>query len=231
MRITIALAACLAAGAAQAAGIGWTTGPSFGGPNGHQGILTNGTLVAAVDLGGTGGPIVVDPAGLNLSFTRVDSSFFPLSFADSFFGTPSDIGDTGWKAVIDTAEYANGDVTAPTFLSGLTPGRSYQVQFFSGRSYPGLQGRLLTYGDGLGNFSPTVSMGQNLFVSMVGSFVADGSTQTIVFDENVNLPTLNAYVLREVSPVPEPGAGAMALVGLLLTGHLVRRSRAARSAA
>lgn len=228
MRKTLALAAVLAAGTAQAAQITWTTGPSFGGPDGHDGILTNGALVEAIDLGSGGSPIVVDPGGLNLSFTRVDSPVFNASFADTFFGAVSNIGDAGWRAVIDTAEYStSGDVSAPGFLSGLTAGNTYQVQFFSGRAYSGLQGRLLKYGDGLGNFSPEVSMGQNLFVSMVGTFVADGATQHIVFDENTNLPTLNAYVLRDVTaPIPEPGTWALMLAGLAATTRLVRRTRA-----
>jgi hypothetical protein len=221
----ILLAAALtAAGAASAAQITWTTGPSFGGADGHEGILTNGTLVAAIDLGGTGAPIVVDPGGLNLSFTRALSPFLTITFSDSQFGTPNNIGDAGWKAVIDSAAYTTGDVSAPTFLSGLTVGTTYQVQFFSGRSYPGLAGRLLRYGDGLGNFSPEVSMGQNVFTSMVGTFVADATTQHIVFDENVNLPTLNAYVLRDVTaPIPEPGTWALMLAGLAVCGALARR--------
>ena len=52
MRTPIALAALatlMAAGTAHAAQITWTTGPSFGGPDGHLGILTNGTLVEAID--------------------------------------------------------------------------------------------------------------------------------------------------------------------------------------
>lgn len=220
----LVLALGLAAGTTHAAQITWTTGPSYGGANGHLGILTNGTLVEAIDLGGSGAPITVDPSGLNLTFTRVDSPLFALSFADSGFGTPNNIGDAGWKAVIDTAEYSGGIVSAPTFLSGLTVGQTYQVQFFSGRSYPGLQGRLLKYGDGLGNFSPEVSMGQNLFISMVGTFVADAATQHIVFQENTGLPTLNAYVLRDVTaPIPEPGTWALMLAGLAVTARLVRR--------
>lgn len=209
-----------------AAGITWTTGPSFGGATGHEGILTNGTLVAAIDLGATGSDIgktiTVDPTGLNLTFTRVDSPFFTNTFADSAFGTPSNIGDAGWKSIIDTAEFSNADVSAPTFLSGLTIGATYQVQFFSGRSYP-VVGRLLKYGDGQGNFSPEVSMAQNEFTSMVGTFVADGTTQHIVFDENVNFPTLNAYVLREVPAVPEPGTWALMVLGLAAVGVAGRR--------
>ena len=217
-----ALIAAAAPPPVEASSIDWVVGPSFGGALGHQGILTNGTLVQAIDLGGTGPSITVDPAGLNLTFTRVNSPFFDLSFADSGFGTPNNIGDAGWRAVIDSAEYSNGDVSAPGFLSGLTVGSTYQIQFFSGRSFPGLQGRLLTYGDGLGNFSPAVSMGQNVFTSMVGTFVADASTQAIAFDENVNLPTLNAYVLREVqAAVPEPGTWALMLAGV--AGLLARR--------
>jgi hypothetical protein len=222
----ILLAAALGvASAASAAPIEWTLGPGFGGPNGHQGILTNGTLVEAIDLGGTGSPITVDPTGLNLTFVRVDSPFFSAPFADSGFGTPNNIGDAGWSAVIDTAEYSSGVVSAPTFLSRLTIGATYQVQFFSGRSYPGLDGRLLQYGDGLGNASPAVSMGQNVFTSVVGTFVADASTQHIVFAENTSFPTLNAYVLREVAAIPEPGTWALMLAGLGVCGALARRRR------
>jgi hypothetical protein len=227
MKRSLVLIAVLAAGAASAAEINWALGPSFGGTNGHLGILTNGTLVQAIDLGGTGSAITVDPTGLNLTFTRVDSPAFNASVADSSFGFLNNIGDAGWKAIIDTAEYNSADVSAATFLSGLTAGNTYQVQFFSGRSYPGLDSRLLKYGDGLGNFSPAVSMGQNVFTSMVGTFVADAATQHIVFDENVNLPTLNAYVLRDVTaPVPEPGTWALLLAGLATTAGLARRRRA-----
>jgi hypothetical protein len=222
----IALLAC--AGPATSASISWATGPSAAGAAGHLAILTNGSLVEAIDLGGTGPAITVDPTGLNLVFTRVDSPFFTTTFADSLFGTPNNVGDAGWSAVLDTAEYSSGDVNASSFLSGLVPGSTYQVQFFSGRSYPNLDNRLLKYGDGLGNFSPEVSMGQNLFTSMVGTFTADATTQAIVFEENVGLPTLNAYVLREITPIPEPDGWALMLAGLAVIGPLLSRRAAGR---
>jgi hypothetical protein len=68
---------------AQAANISWAQGPTFGGANGHLGILTNGILVQAVNLtGSAGASVVVDPSGLNISFSTVDSPFFPNSFDD-----------------------------------------------------------------------------------------------------------------------------------------------------
>jgi len=61
----------------HAASVSWSLGPNFGGANGHQGILTNGRLVQAVNLTGqVQASVVVDPGGLNISFSNVDSPFF-----------------------------------------------------------------------------------------------------------------------------------------------------------
>jgi len=118
---------------------------------------------------------------------------------------------------------SGGNVNAPSFLSGLSVGATYQVQFFSGRSFPGVGNRSLAFGDGNGNFSPPISMAANSFVSVVGTFVADAATQHVTFNDSANLPVVSAYVLREVAPIPEPGTWVMLAAGLALLGAVAKR--------
>ena len=120
--VLLAAAALWAAGAAGAAQISWNAGPNFGGAHGQQGILTNGTLVQAVHLAGSsGGSIVVDPSGLDITFQNVNSPWFSSSFVDP----PNNIGDAGWSSVIRTFEWSGaGDVDATTYHRGRTVGES-----------------------------------------------------------------------------------------------------------
>ena len=212
----------LAAGSSSfAADIAWTTGPSFGSANGHLGILTNGTLVDAVHLlGSNAGSVTVDPAGLNLVFRNVDSPFFNTVFTDPGNG----IGDAGWAAVVRSFEWNSGsDVNALSFLSGLTVGATYQIQFFSGRSHPCCGDRTLIIGNGEGSVSAPISQAPLAFQSVVGTFIADATTQRFVFDDNSNNPSLSAYVLRDVTAVPEPGTWALMALGLAAVGVAGRR--------
>ena len=213
-------AALLPSAGSQAADITWSVGPNFGGADGHLGILTNGTLVAAVHTGGSTGPLeVVDPDGLALAFTPINSPSFSGAYGDPANG----IGDPVWSAIVAHLEWQSGqDVTAEGFLSGLTPGNTYQVQLFAGRSHPCCANRSQRFGDGNGHFSGSISFAPLSFVSIVGIFVADGPTQTIVFDDSTNNPALSAYVLREV---PEPGAAGQgaALAGLVTAAGVAWR--------
>jgi len=209
----LACVGLLLSAGAQAADITWSVGPTFGGADGHLGILTNGTLVAAVHTRGAAGPSeVVDPDGLALAFTPIDSPSFSGTYSDPANG----IGDPVWSAIVANLEWQSGqDVTAEGFLSGLTPGDRYQVQLFAGRSHTCCAARSQRFGDGNGNFSESISFAPLSFVSIAGTFVADGATQTIVFDDSTSNPVLSAYVLRDV---PEPGAARAwaALAGLAM---------------
>jgi hypothetical protein len=218
----LACAALLPSAGSQAADIIWSVGPTFGGVEGHLGILTNGTLVAAVHTRGSTGPLeFVDPDGLALAFTPIDSPSFSGTYGDPSNG----IGDPVWSAIVSDFEWQSGqDVTAEGFLSGLTLGHSYQVQLFAGRSFLCCADRSQRFGDGNGHFSESISFAPLSFVSIVGTFVADGATQTIVFDDSTNNPVLSAYVLRDV---PEPGAAGQwaALAGLVTAAGVARRRR------
>lgn len=210
-----------AAGAAQAANITWATGPAFNGPNGHLGILTNGTLVQAVNLNGAGGTDFTVGSGVNITFDSVNSPFFTTNFGSATGGGNT---DAGWAAILSTFEWQSGaNVTAPSFLSGLTTGNVYQVQLFTSRN-DGCCGRTHWYGDGNGNIS--TAKGDQSYLSVVGTFTADTATQTIEFFDSSLNPYLNAYVLRDLTPaIPEPGTYAMMLAGLGLLGFTVRRRK------
>jgi hypothetical protein len=212
---------------ASAASITWTAGPQFNGPNGHQGILTNGTLVEAVNLRGTAAsPIVVDPAGLNISFATVNSPLFSQSWSSATSGGNS---DPGWASIVNTFEWeAGSNVSATSFLSGLTVGSQYQLQLFAARN-DNCCSRTHSYGDGAGNVS--ASYADNSYTSVVGTFTADAATQTVQFFDSSRNPYLNAYVLRDLTaPIPEPGTWALMLAGLAGVGARARRRRASAPA-
>ena len=232
LSLAAACAALLAIPASsRAADIHWSVGPSFGGADGHLGILTNGTLVAAVHTRGSTGPVeIVDPSGLDIAFTPIDSASISATFTDPANG----IGDPIWSAIVAHFEWQAGqDVTATDLLTGLTPGATYQVQLFAGRSHSCCAGRTQRFGDGNGHFSAPISFEALSFVSIVGWFVADGTSQTLVLDDSTDNPCLSAYVLRDVTGLPEPDAGASAaLAGLagLSVQRRAARTRCARSA-
>lgn len=221
----ILLAAALTAGAAQvaaAADITWTTGPTFNGPNGHLGILTNGTLVEAINLAGVAGSnLTVDPGGLGIVFQTVNHGAFGNNFASAGGAGNS---DAAWASILNTFEWQSGaNVSDLDFLTALVAGHAYQVQFFAART-DCCGTRTATFGDGAGHLSAAIR--HDSYTSVVGSFVADGAVQAIDFIDSTGNPILNAYVLRDMTPVvPEPGTLALTLAGLAALAGIGRRHR------
>ena len=149
---------------AQAASITWSAGPTYNGASGHLGILTNGSLVQAVDLVGQNSTsLTVEPSGLNITFARVLYPFFGATYGSA---GPAGNTDAAWASIIGNFQWRVGsDIDAANFLSNLTVGRQYQVQFFSSRN-DGCCSRTHFFFDGLGNSSPIVA--DNSYLSIVG---------------------------------------------------------------
>jgi len=183
----------LPAGLLSAAPITWSPGPTFNGPNGFQAIQTNGSLLEAANLGSSG-PLTVDPGGVNVTFSPANK------LNQGFFGSGSPGStDANWNTIINQTDWNNTNVTLNGFLSGLTVGRSYQLQLFASDARGCCSGRTQFFHDGLGNNSPTFVQGT--FTSTIGTFAADNANQAVGFNASSNNPILNAYVLRDVSPV------------------------------
>lgn len=205
----------------SAADISWSTGPTFNGPNGHLGILTNGSLVEAINLAGSpGASLTVDPGGLSITFSTVNSPFYPNSWSIAGNGGNT---DAAWGTILNTFEWISGsNPTISNFLSGLTLGHQYQLQLFAARS-DCCGTRTASFSDGAGHTSDEVR--DDSYTSIVGTFTADAFTQTLQLIDSTSNPILNAYVLRDVSPVPEPETYAMLLAGLGVLGLSIRRKK------
>ncbi len=99
-------------------------------------------------------------------------------------------GDANFDTLIQSQTYGGGTSTS-VVLNGLTSGTAYQVQVFFNeqRDLWGLDSRVMTYGDGLGNNVDVVcgipgGQGDDYGRFATGSFVADGTTQALALITN-----------------------------------------------
>lgn len=210
MRAAVAALGLVSVTAVSAADISWALGPGFVGPAGHLGILTNGTLVEAVDTSELAlSPVTVDPSGLNISFERR-----PAPGLNGYYRTnqPVGSGDATWDEIVTTTQWRGTDGTVDSFLTGLTVGSTYQLQLFATDLRDCCSARQQRFADGNGHASDWIS--QNGSASVVGTFIADAGSQALRFEGNESR-VLDAWVLREIAaPVPEPGTWLLWGLGL-----------------
>ncbi len=181
----------------------WDTPQNITGPGD---IITTGTLIAAVN-GDNGGDVVVDPGGLNLTFTPDNTLFTNNPFTTTYAPTT---GDAGFDAVLNRADWSpNNPNSQDVIVDGLQVGESYAIQFFVADTRDCCNSRSMEITGG-GN-TANVYMGDlggspNPAQYVVGRFIAEQTTQLFNFvgthatAGNLRHPQFNAYVLRTDTP-------------------------------
>lgn len=197
------------------------------------------TVHYAGDFNTTGGYAQGEDNIINgITFVRIDASSPGLldstlnngpSYDSSY--TPLNSGDGDLDALVDSHSWKSGNPTTADFtIEGLVAGRVYQVQLIAvGDQRSGSKDRLYEPDDGQGNYTTGVTLERELVQTTIGSFTADGSTQTFSirsFDgvAGNNDPGLAGIVILDVT-VPEPSMFSLLLAGLVLGSSLSRRRR------
>lgn len=224
----------LTAATSSAATITWGLPTNI---SGDSDVSTNGTLVAAYNIGvsGVGNTTVngVTFTGLALTGNNVTDGNFNFAIATNFVGNNS-VGGAGAFSALSPAYQAlvgteAGDFSTPFTLtiSGLAVGETYEFQWWKNVSN-GFQSHLttVTAGDAVtlnSNTAGGATGGLGQFA--IGTFVADGATQTLTFSGSVQ-DTFNGFQLRNTAPpasVPD-GGGTLVLLGLAMSGMLMPKA-------
>ncbi len=194
-------------------------------------ISLNGEIVTAVNATADAVEPAVTVGGEVIVF-RSQSFPPPVGVTPTVGFFTSEGGDTGnfeLNQVLDSHAFAGPGWRFD--LTGLTPGLEYQVQIIAGgdRRQP-LEQITQRAGDGESPESISGNMRRGGVGSVLGTFVADGPTQTIVMHEGTvfpQLPAISGFVLRRLTPPTppsdvllsstriDPDSGPETLIGLL----------------
>ena len=147
-----------------------------------------------------------------------------------YFGTPN-TSDANYNSLLQYGQYAYGSGSSTIDWGGMTPGHTYEVQFWvddvrgSYDRWENLSGGDIgatAYGTDssgpLGYSSPVFSATTNPGYYVVGTFVADnsGSEEILLTPFNVGGGAdsqANLFQVRDITAVPEPS-----MIGLLSAG-------------
>lgn len=126
-------------------------------------------------------------------------------------------GDANYNSLLKSAGYGNGN--PGSFSWNVTAGNSYLVQLWvnDGRNIG--QTRWESFTGGLNTSANALygSDGSGLGQYVIGTFVADGSSQSIGLTPGGiggSSIQLNLFQVRDITPVPEPSSLALLAVGL-----------------
>ncbi|CAN5336880.1 hypothetical protein BH23VER1_BH23VER1_02630 [soil metagenome] len=136
------------------------------------------------------------------------------AYSAEFF--PGFTGDEDLDALLGSHSWASGNPgSASLTISGLTPGLSYQVQLVAvADARPCCSGRIYEPDDGQGNFDTAVMLQRGLYQSVIGTFVADGNSQSIGWRSLEELsgnndPGFSAVIVLQVDDQDSDGDGLL----------------------
>jgi len=199
---------------------------------GPSDVLTTGTLFGtwAPFSGDAGGGLTVNGVTFQASPTLPNAaSTFDNGTGSGSFRTPT-TSDPNYGDLMTAGAFGNNNTPYSISWNGMTSGDTYAVQVWvnDGRNSTvnartetitggGSTSASLAYGSG--------DTGAGQFV--IGTFVADVSgAETLTFTAGPTIPSaqFNLIQVRDLTPVPEPSAAALSLIGFgALVGVLRKR--------
>ena len=163
-------------------------------------IITDGSLVGAINGSGAAGVVTVN--GVNFS---PSDTLLPTNAASVALSSQTTL-DPGLDDLLNTVEFGGGTATSITVGGGaLVSGQTYTIQVFFTDLRSCCSGRVMTYGDGEGNtVDVTASGAPGTFGQFAtGTFIADGTNQTLSLTANgFGNVHINGYQVRSAFPLP-----------------------------
>lgn len=207
-------AATTSISSASAALVAW--GAFNNDPSASTEVNTAGTFVEAVNLV----PADALVAGATVTVNGVTFTGSNLFGNNYSFSSGVDTGDADLNSLYANFGYNGGDIT----LSGLTIGRQYQIQAFYGDNRGCCNGRMMAVGTTLPTAQATSAEAANDGSWVIGTFTADATTQTFFTTfSGATTTEINAYSVRDVTPIPEPTSTAF--IGLSALAFILRRRK------
>jgi hypothetical protein len=214
----IVLAAAVMARPAGAAAIVWQAPVTVSSPSD---VSTDGTLYAAISANDS----AVTVNGVSFSGYLGATSLIDASglARGSGAGLSPNLTDAAYNQLLFSAAYKSVDVPDAIQIEGLTVGRTYEVQIWT----PFWDANWATsFVAGNTSDALNVGVGGARPQYVIGSFVADGSDETIGITGQKTYRMFAALQVRELAvAVPEPATWWMMIAGFGIVGAAQRRRR------